>query len=350
MKHDRPTVRIWNDGYAYKKMYVLFGFDALHRAGEISLIRESYAAFETRGAPQQDGPPYNSHKNMVVFEVSGGGKTTRCVYDANDIYYKIPPRLLDWCDLYFKSNFQESYLQLGQRISGEYWDSLPILDELIPEPVDVSQSFKFRRANFSMELYPSIWRNRWYFHRVQGLWLQSAVASKPSDVFFLGRYWAETRGASLALVDQVLQSGRQLAGGLVEAQDPVPDSHRKCVHKAVGLGDWCRMAASAKVSVITRGLQGCIGFKPLNLLMLGAPIFANRFMSNLRVPLREDVNYIVVADDFSDLVEKLNSTSGEKLREMGEANLKHWNDVASPLANARYLMAEVRSLWEGGQS
>ncbi|MFY8214996.1 MAG: hypothetical protein ACOVMP_00165 [Chthoniobacterales bacterium] len=343
MKPARPVVRIWNDGYAYKKMYVLFGFDALRRTGQIALIKERYEAFEGREAPSREGAPYNSHKNIVIFEVEIGGKTTRCVYDANDIYYKIPPRLLDWCDLYFKSNYQESYLHSGQRVAGDYWDALPILDALIPEPVDVSQAFKFRRANFSMELHASMLRNRWYFYQMQGRWLKSAVASKPHDVFFLGRYWAETRAASLALMDHVCKSGRRVAGGIVEAKDPVPESYRSRIHKAVGLADWCRMASSAKVPVITRGLQGCIGFKPLNLLMIGAPIFANRLMSNLRTPLVEDVNYVVVADDFSDLNEKLETTSDACLRAMGEANFKHWNDVASPLANARYLMDEARA-------
>jgi len=324
-------------------MYVLFGFDALRRRGRITLVKERYEAFEARGAPSREGDPYHSHKNIIVFEVEIGGKTTRCVYDANDIYYKIPPRLLDWCDLYFKSNYQESYLQTGQRVTGDYWDALPILDALIPEPVDVSQAFKFRRANFSMELHASMLRNRWYFYQMEGRWLKSPVASKPHDVFFLGRYWAETREASLALVDQVSKSGRSLVGGLVEAKDVVPESHRNKVHKAVGLGEWGRMASSAKVPVITRGLQGCIGFKPLNLLMIGAPIFANQLMSNLRSPLLEGVNYVVVADDFSDLNEKLNATSDECLRAMGEANFKHWNDVASPLATARYLTDEVRA-------
>lgn len=341
MNQKQPIVRIWNDGYAYKKMYVLFGFDALRRAGAITLIPESYEKFEIRGAPAREGAPYNSHKNIVLFEIEIPGGSVRCVYDANDIYYKIPPRLLDWCDLYFKSNFQEDYLQTGQRVIGAYWDALPILDALIPEPIDVAQFHKFRKANFSMELHSALWRNRWYFHRMEGRWLKTPVDSKHADVFFLGRYWDETRTASLALVDQVSQSGRTLSGGLVEAKDPVPASHRDRIHKAVGLDTWCCMAAAAKVPVITRGLQGCVGFKPLNLLMLGAPIFANRLMSNLRKPLVEGVNYIVVADDFSDLNDKLNATSSKTLRAMGEANLNHWREVASPMATARYLMDEA---------
>jgi len=344
-----PTIRIWDDAYAYKKMFVLYGMDVLRREGAVTLVRESYDAFEKRGAPQREGAPYNSHKNLVLFEVEWNGKTVRCVYDANDIYYKIPPRVLDWCDLYFKSNFQEQYLREGQRATGDYWDSLPILDELLQEPIDVSQYFKFRRANFSMELHGSILRNRWYFHQMEGRWLKTSVPGKSADVFFLGRYWAETRAASLALMDQVAQSGRTLAGGLVEAKDEVPVSHRKYRHKAVGLDTWCRLASSARVPVITRGLQGCVGFKPLNLLMLGAPIFANRFMSNLRVPLVEGVNFVVVADDFSDLNQKLDATSPASLRAMGEANFKHWREVSSPRATANALLRDAIDLSGGGE-
>lgn len=346
MKASRPIFRVWNDGYAYKKMYVLYGLDALRRAGKIEVIWEPYEAFEARGAPEREPAPYHSHKNIVVIEASHHGKSTRCVYDANDIYYKIPPRLLDWCDLYFKSNFQESYLRTGQRMDGPYWDAIPIMDDLIPEPVDVSQFLKFRRANFSMELHSSMLRNRWYFYQMEGRWLNSPPASKRADVFFLGRYWDETRAASLALIDQVVSSGRSLSGGLVEAKDPVPSSHARFVHKAVGLDTWCRMAANARMPVITRGLQGCVGFKPLNLLMLGAPVFANRLMSNLRAPLVEGTHYIAVADDFSDLTEKLATTSNEALKAMGRENFKHWQQVASPVANARYLMGEISAIQE----
>lgn len=329
-------------------MYVQFGFDALRRTGAVTVEPEAYEDFERRGAPPREGAPYHSHKNIVVLEILIGSRTVRAVYDANDIYYKIPPRLLDWCDVYFKSNYQEPYLQTGRQLDGDYWETIPFFDALVPEPLDTAQSLKFRRANFSMELHDAIWRNRLYFAMMEGRWLRTAPARKRSDVFFLGRYWSETRAASLALVDAVRGAGKSLLGGLVEAKDPVPASHRALSHKPVGLDRWCRMAANARVAVITRGLQGCVGFKPLNLLMLGAPFIANRLMSNLRTPIREGVNYLVAADDFSDLPDILRATSAEQLHAMGEANLRLWRDVASPAATAAYILDECQKLAEAG--
>jgi len=340
----RPLVRIWDDTYAYKKMFVLMGFDALRRRGAVDLVMEPYEAFERRGAPAVERGDYQSHKNIVVAEVDFGGKAVRMAYDANDIYYKIPNRLLRWAGLYFKSNYQEDYLRSGGRLRGEYWEALPFFANLLPEPLDVSQAGKFRRANFSMELYGSFWRNRMHLAAMNGLWHRGGVERKRADVFFIGRYWSETKISTLALVDAVRDSRRKLAGGIVESGDPIPDSHRAFRTRAVSLGKWGRMAADAKVSVVTRGLQGCVGFKPLNLLMAGAPFIANRLMSNLVEPLVDGVNYLAAADDFSDLPEKLDACTPERLREMGRANRDHWNRSASPEATARYLLAEAEKL------
>lgn len=51
-----PRVRVWNDPYPYKKVFVLYGFDVLRRRGAIRLELDDYEAFERRGAPPRIEP------------------------------------------------------------------------------------------------------------------------------------------------------------------------------------------------------------------------------------------------------------------------------------------------------
>jgi hypothetical protein len=323
-------------------MYVLQGFDALRRKNKIQLIFESYEEFERRGAPPVVEGNYQSHKNIIVFDVCFGGRWLHGVYDANDIYYKIPNSLLRWCDLYFKSNYQQTYLETGELLKTNYWDKLPFFDNLVPEPLDISNSRKFRKANFTMNLFHTDFiRNRLYLHIMNGLWHNSSVDRKKWDCFFIGRYWGETKASTLAILDTINKKGSTFVGGVVEENELVPDSHRRYIHRPYSLSKWCRTAASARISIVTRGLQGCVGFKPLHLLMVGAPFIANQLMSNLWQPLVDGINYIAVKDDFSDLPEKLEMCTTEKLVEMGKANREHWNRYVSPESNAKYILSEL---------
>lgn len=339
-----PTIRVWNDRNAYKKLFLIYGLEHLQRQGSISVVHKDYHYFVERGAPHYRDDTVSSLKNIVVFEYEYHGKCLNAVYDANDIYYKNPADLLAWCDLYFKSNFQEDYLRTGKFLENEFWSKLPFFGDLASTPLDVRQFHKFRRANFTMEVYPASWRNRWHFRLNEGRWLKTTIDKKASDLFFVGRYWQETKNASLNLVARAAEDGRRFSGGLVEATEPIPAEFVKFRHKAIGLGRWCALASQSRAVVITRGLQGCVGFKPLNLLMIGAPFFANRLHSNLVHPLSEGVNYIPVADDFSDLGEKFKSTTDRELTEMGRRNFDVWQHTVSPTATAKYVCNELEKL------
>jgi hypothetical protein len=228
-----PTIHVWNDRNAYKRQFLLIGLETLARRGDLTLLLENYEYFSKRGAPEFVNDACNSLKNITVLEYEYDGKVLRAVYDANDIYYKIPPSLLAWCDLYFKSNFQEEYLRTGNFLSDAYWSNLPFFENSVTEPIDIRQFHKFRRANFSMELYRSRWMNFLHFRLNEGRWLSSAVGEKTSDLFFQGRYWHETAQSSLQLMKVAIDNGLRLSGGLVETKDPIPEEFVHCKRKAV---------------------------------------------------------------------------------------------------------------------
>lgn len=341
-KPERPLrVSIWNDPYPYKKTFVVQGFDDLAEQGLLSLHLEPYEFFKKHGAPEIEGPPYRSHKNIVLLLIEDGARVRKVVYDANDIYYKIPNRLLEWSDLYFKSGYQESYLRTGELLTGDFWNSLEFRSECLPEKLDPCHFPKFRPASFSMELYPSLRKNRRFFGKWSGSWLKSPPDRKKNDIFFLGRFWGDTKLMTAAMLQEVRRNNLSLAGGLADSGEILPEELRPFRHRTVNYDRWSALAAQARLGLMTRGLMGCVSFKSLNFLMLGCPFVAAAFHSNFHEPLLPGRNFLQVRDDFADLGDVIRATTSEQLTEMGRANLALWENHISPAATARYMLREA---------
>jgi len=335
------TVRVWNDWYPYKKAYIIQGFWELARKGEVKLDLVDYGEFERAGAPQPSDDLYNSHKNMVVFQMQLGSRTVNAVYDCNDLYYKIPKDLLQWADLYFKSHYQPDYLRTGQLLKGAYWDPLPFREECLPEPLDLASAHKCRPCSFSMVLTDSPERNLCYLRRLEGLWHRSSPARKRHDAFYLGSYWGPRRNLMDALVDQMERGSLRWLGGLVEAGTPLPEKMAKYRHKAIGPGEWARMAAATRLPLMERGLDGCVSYKPAHYCLIGAPFASMEFMSNFWLPMRSGINYFHLDDDFGNLGDLFGGISDEQLVGMGQRNLAFWRQVLCPEATARYMVREA---------
>lgn len=343
-KRRTPPIRvsIWDDPYPYKKTFVVQGFYDLACRDAVSLHLEPYEFFRKRGAPDPEGDPYRSHKNIVLLVVEEGARSWNIVYDANDVYYKIPNSLLRWSDFYFKSSYQESYLRTGQLLTDPFWSSLPFMEACLPEPLDLAHSSKFRAASFSMELFASLKKNQRYFAKWTGAWLNTPPARKKNDVFFLGRYWGDTKEMTSSMFREIREGKLKLAGGIADSGEPLPPELLPFRHRTVGYNRWSSLATSARMSLMTRGLMGCMSFKSLNFLMLGSPFVAAAFHSNFYKPLEAGRHFLEVNEDFSNLGEIVKGASNEQLREMGERNLKHWEEHISPQATARYILRELR--------
>jgi hypothetical protein len=336
------TVRMWNDWYPYKKAYVIQGFYELGLKREVHLDLVDYGELERAGAPAPSMDAYNSHKNMVVFQIRlGRGRTVNAVYDCNDLYYKIPNALLNWADLYFKSNYQPEYLRTGHRLKGSYWDSLHFRAECLPEPLDVKETHKCRPCSFSMLLTDSPERNRRYLRKLEGAWRRTSPGRKRHDVFYLGSYWGPRRRLMDALVDQLEREDIRWLGGLVEAGSPLPAAMVKYRHESVGQEQWGKMAAAARLPLMERGLDGCVSYKPAHYCLIGAPFAAMEFLSNFWTPMRAGTNYFRVDDDFGNVGELIRGVSDDQLAEMGDRNLAFWHEVLCPEATARYILREA---------
>jgi hypothetical protein len=328
------TVRMWNDWYPYKKAYVIQGFYELDLKREVHLDLVDYGVLERAGAPPPSSDAYNSHKNMVLFQIHwGGGRTVNVVYDCNDLYYKVPNVLLRWADLYFKSNFQPEYLRTGQMLKGPYWDSLEFRAECLPEPLDVAETHKCRPCSFSMYLTDSPEWNRRYLRRLEGAWRRTSPGDKLHDMFYLGSYWGPRQHLMDALVEQLEQKKIHWLGGLVEAGMPLPARIVKYRHESVGPEQWGNMAAAARLALMERGLDGCTSYKPAHFCLIGAPFAAMEFLSNFWMPMRAGTNYFCVDEDFGNV--------GELVRGMGDRNLTFWHEVLCPEATARYILREA---------
>ena len=335
------TVRVWNDWYPYKKAYVIQGFCELAWKGEVKLDLVDYGELEQAGAPKPSGDAYNSHKNMVVFQMRLGSRMVNAVYDCNDLYYKIPNALLQWADLYFKSNYQPDYLCTGQLLKGPYWDSLCFRQECLPEPLDLAAAHKCRPCSFSMVLTDSPEGNRRYLQRLEGLWHRNLPSQKRHDVFYLGSYWGSRKNLMDGLVGQLESENLARLGGFVEAGTPLPEKMAKYRHKAIGPEEWGRMAAAARLPLMERGLDGCVSYKPAHYCLIGAPFASMAFMSNFWLPMRAGINYFCVDDDFGNLGDLFHGISDEQLVEMGKRNLAFWHQVLCPEATAKYMIREA---------
>ena len=336
------TVRIWNDWYPYKKAYVIQGFWELAQKGEVKLELVDYAELEKAGAPVPTGGVYDSHKNMVVFQmVPGGGRPVNAVYDCNDLYYKIPSALLRWSSLYFKSNYQAEYLRTGRLLKGEYWEAQRFRGECLPEPLEVGEAVKCRPCSFSMCLTDSPEKNRRYLKRLEGLWSRTPPSRKKHDVFYLGSYWGARQRMMDSLVVLLDREGVRWLGGLVQAETPLPKAVAHHCHASVGQELWGRMAAAARLPLMERGLDGCMSYKPAHYCLIGAPFAAMKFLANFWTPMRAGVNYVQVADDFSDVGKWIREISDDQLTEMGSRNLAFWHEVLCPEATARYMLREA---------
>ena len=336
------TVRIWNDWYPYKKAYVIQGFWELAQKGEVKLELVDYGELEKAGAPAPSGGVYDSHKNMVVFQmVLGGGRPVNAVYDCNDLYYKIPNTLLRWADLYFKSNFQPDYLRTGQLLKGPYWESLRFRSECLPEPLDLQEATKCRPCSFSMHLTDSPEQNQRYLRRLEGCWQRTRPEQKRYDVFYLGSYWGPRQHLMDALVEQLKQEKLVWLGGLVETDKPLP-AHVACFgHPPVEQKEWGRMAAEARLPLMERGLDGCMSYKPAHYCLIGAPFAAMEFLSNFWLPMKEGKNYFRVAEDLSGAGALFRGVLPDQLAEMGRRNQMFWHEVLCPEATARYMLREA---------
>jgi len=344
-----PRVRVWNDLDPYKKIFVAQGFYQLARKGEVDLELVPYRYFRALGAPEPNGPPYHSHKNIVLLEVALRDRSVRIVYDANDLYYKIPNALLRWADIYFKSNYQESYLRTGERLRGAYWDDLTFRPECLPEPLDLTQTAKIRPCSFTMHLFPTLEENCHFLHQWTGAWLRTPCAHKPHQLFYLGRWWADpTDNADVRLTQRLLEqvhaSGLVVYGGIVRVGVEPPPPLRQYLHPEVRLDEWVAMCCKAQAGLMTRGLDGCASFKTLNYLMLGAPFVAMEMKANFWRPLQPEVNYICIRDDVSDLAEQVARFSPPQLEEMGRRNLDHWQHYICPEATARHILEEAERI------
>lgn len=336
------TIRMWNDWYPYKKAYVIQGFWELARRGEARLELVDYAELEKAGAPPPSADSYDSHKNQVVFQIKpGGGRFVNAVYDCNDLYYKIPNALLRWSDLYFKSNFQPDYLRAGERLRGPYWDAQRFRPECLPEPLDVAHARKCRPCSFSMVLTDSPERNRRYLRRLEGCWQRTPPARKQFDVFYLGSYWGPRQRLMDALVAQLEREGLRWQGGLVEAGTPLPESMARYRHPGAGAEAWARLAATARLPLMERGLEGCMSYKPAHYCLIGAPFASMEFLANFWTPMRAGANYFRVDDDFGNVGGLFRDLTDERLVEMGRRNLAFWHEVLSPEATARYVLREA---------
>lgn len=334
-----PKVYFHEDIEPYKKIFLAQGFYELALEKKVILEFQDRKFFEKRfNLPLDPYPIYRMDKNINYLVIQTGLDCIKIAYDTNDYYYKIPNLILNWADVYFKSNYQEDYLRTGQVLKQNEWKDVKIDEAALPEPLELSLTKKIMPCSFTMELFDSFKKNKKYLKSLRGAWLSKKPERKKNDLFYQGRYWDVEYGRTHYLFDAIKMLNLKLAGGLVQGSKVIPDHLKKYETKPVDLKKWNLLASNSKVSLMTRGLHGCLSFKPLNFLLIGAPFIANKILAQTWSPIVQYKNYFVVENDFSNLESIFKNISSDQLWEMGQNNLKLWDTAISPAAMATHVL------------
>jgi hypothetical protein len=215
------------------------------------------------------GAGLNSPQNEIgryIFHQNAGNPVRACI-DACDTGDVARPELLEWCDVYFKTNF---------------WPDRSYPPKVVP------------MANL----------NPWvYDHRDDLKQLRST--KKELDLFGFFRIWGganEVEGVehNITLLETLarVKCRKSLLAFLV-AGDPKPQIARlekagvPWTTKWMPIAELWKISAGARMNVIRHGMHQCIPWRMTDILaMAGCPVLDYRATTRWPVPLQEDVHYL----------------------------------------------------------
>jgi hypothetical protein len=296
MKVSSLPKRAWNS-LCYRGFR---GLDAIKRATRIRFPKETVSRFSDvlQFSPEGDGEyqlyqtyyencirefvrfkktnfsdkfaEHTTHVGQYIFRLKGG-REIKVAFDAHDHRNIRSAAILDWSDIYFKSN---------------RWPGIDYGPKVLPIPIG--------NAGITLE-------NCRYLRGLR-------QAKKELDLVFVGRIWSggdanvehnlrlfenlakvKCKSRLLAVVfafDKESEAFRMIARRLNKAGVEMTDGQ-------IGYGDLMKMSASSKLVVLRAGISGCIAWRMVDMLAMGACLVLDRApFPEWPLPLKEDVNFL----------------------------------------------------------
>lgn len=214
--------------------------------------------------------PHSTHVGQYIFHLRDGG-VRKVAIDAHDHRTIRSQAIYDWCDIYFKSN---------------RWPSVDYGPKVLPIPTG--------NAGITLE-------NCRFLRGLRGV-------KKEFDLLFVGRIWA----GGDANVEHNLRLFESLAKiqcksklqAVIFGFDKKSEDYRKITRRLdragvewtenqIGYGELMRLSAVSKLVVIRAGISGCIAWRMVDMLAIGACIGLDRApFPEWLVPLKEGVNFL----------------------------------------------------------
>ena len=332
-----------NIEYVYRKncglkdtydLYQQFYVDALEE-----LVRFCILPDIEKNSPSNLGeyPLCDSHFNGIgqyAFLLKNGGRV-RVAIDADDHPSIQNQKILDWADVYFKTNlwpdlkYPEKVHPIVTGNSMVNMDSVVYLKSLrkLPKLYDfifVSRIYAGPGANVE--------HNIRLFEELAKIPCRSKIRAIflgfPKDDPEMHKYWK-----------------RLEAAGVEASMDHF------------SFNELMTMSAQSRLCVIRAGIHSCITWRLINMLCIGAAIVldANPF-SSWPEPLREGENFLSLGlritpecgpapkEDYDSIVWKMEKFLNDRtiLQKIGENNARYFDEYAHPFKVAQYVLEKVK--------
>lgn len=271
-----------------QRFFRVFIFNAL--AGEVVWVEQYFPAgdadydsyqkyYETslrervrfvQNSSQSRFAPNTTHVGQYLFHMRRGG-VHKVAIDAHDHRNIRSQAIYDWCDIYFKSNFWPS-MEYGHKV-------LPIPTG---NPRTTLENYRFLRGLRSAE-------KEWDFVFLARIWPGGDANVEHNLRLFESLAKINCKSRLMAVVfcfdkeslDYQNISQRLHAAGV------------EWIDQTFGYGELMALSATSKLVVIRAGISGCISWRMVDMLAIGACVVLDRPpFPAWPVPLTEGVNFL----------------------------------------------------------
>ena len=274
--------------------------------------------------------PHTTHVGQYIFQLKSG-REIKVAIDAHDHRNIRSHAIHDWCDVYFKSN---------------RWPTVDYSPKVLPIPTG------------NAGITPANCR---FLRGLRGI-------KKEFDLLFIGRIWAggdanvehnlrlfeslakvKCKSKLLAVVfnfDKKSQAYRNITQRLDHAGVEWTENQ-------IGYGELMRLSAASKLVVLRAGVSGCIAWRMVDMLAIGACLVLDCLpFPDWPVPLKEGENFLSLGlritidcqpapvEDYAGIVSKMDAFLQDDayLDSIRRNNIRYFDDFLSPIQSVKTLI------------
>ncbi len=313
----------------YQEFYVL----ALQEWVRFSVVHDRLDSGSSAALDDPFAGSHFTHIGQYIFHLKDGGRI-RVAIDSHDHPATQDLKILDWADVYFKTNLWPNHpypAKVRPIVTGNsmvHMDSVGYLKSLRK----LQKKYEFL---FISRIYAgpgaNVEHNLRLFEELAKIPCRSKIRA-----IFIG--FKEGDSEMCGYRDRLEAAG-------VEATD-----------EHFSFDDLMRMSAESRICVIRAGVHSCITWRLLNMLAIGAAVVLDaKPFSSWPVPLEEGKNFLSLglritpdcgpapAEDYAGIMEKMETFLMDfgALHQIGGNNRQYFDNHAHPMQVADYLLKVV---------